>query len=252
MKRNLYVLVFLMILTCAITELSLAEDKMPNMIGLGAMVRQEPYKGMDEDIVLMPIITWEKDRFFIKGVKAGYSLFKSDNIKINSIIKPRFMGYDSSDSSYLNGMKDRDFSLDGGGEIIYKFNDFYDISLGASFVADMLSKHEGYEGSVSLSKMFNMRPLFIQPSLSVSWLSENITDYYYGVRQEEVVAGRPAYSPDSSVKGAFSLGAYYALSKQWMIVARGGVELFDNEVKNSPLIEDNYSLSGSIGIAMMF
>jgi len=250
--RRVQISIFLIILTCAMTGLSMAEDKVPNMIGLGVALRQEPYKGMDDDIVPMPIMTWEKDRFFVKGLKAGYNLFGSEGLKINSIIKPRLMGYDSSDSIYLNGMADRDFSLDGGGEIIYKFKDFYDISLGASFVADMLSKHEGYEGAVNLSKMFIIRPLFIQPGLSVSWQSKDMIDYYYGVRQEEAIAGRPAYSPDSSIKGSINLSMWFALSKKWMIFTRGGVEFFDNEVKNSPIIEDDYSLSGSIGIAMLF
>ncbi|MFH1479480.1 MAG: MipA/OmpV family protein [Candidatus Omnitrophota bacterium] len=224
----------------------------PDMIGLGAVIRDEAYKGMDTDIVPVPILFWENKRFFVRGSETGLIVWEEGDIEIDTIFKPRFMGYDDKDSATLNGMQDRDFSLDGGMQAIWTMRDFYDIEISASFVTDLLSEHEGEEATISLSKTLDLTPLFIKPSLNIDWQSEGLVGYYYGVKSNEVVAGRPEYSPSSAVNISPALDVYLALSKEWLIFSRIGASFLDNEIKDSPIVDEDYTITGVVGLAWMF
>jgi len=132
---------------------------------VGALISDSVYKGVDRDVWPVPVVFVRKGRISIKGVKAEYVFLEDKSHEANFFIMPRFMGYDSKDSSDLEGMKDRKWSLDGGVEYSVTMPYFYDSKASISIAQDLLSESSGQEVKLQLKRMFDLRPFFIRPGV---------------------------------------------------------------------------------------
>ncbi len=99
-----------------------------------------------------------------------------------------FEGYSGSDSPFLNGMQSRDWSVDGGVNIEAATPVGL---LGLSIVTDLLGRYRGQEVEFRYLIMFPLLGFNWIPSGGVRWKSDNLVDYYYGVRPDEARPDRP-------------------------------------------------------------
>jgi outer membrane protein len=76
-----------------------------------------------------------------------------------------------------------------------------------------------------------------------SWLSNDLADYYYGVRSDETKVGRPAYSAGSGVNWFAGLGTDYKLDEKWSLFAQFSYEWLNNEITDSPIVDDDYKIT---------
>jgi outer membrane scaffolding protein for murein synthesis (MipA/OmpV family) len=88
--------------------------------GLLSYTSSTPYKGMPYDFFLVPLISAEYGNFYISGTESGYTFFKSENISLSFELSPTLLGYQSDDSEYFYGMKDRDITLESGIKLEYE------------------------------------------------------------------------------------------------------------------------------------
>lgn len=232
------------------------ENEIPNIFGLGILVYDNPYKAMDSRIIPVPIISWENEKFFVDGLKVGVEIAEyegmSEEVDFSLYLKPRLMGFKDGDSHSFNGMSDRDPSIDIGAEFSWEVSALNNADLSASFAGDLCSKHKGYEISLALSKQFDFKPLFIKPSIRLEWQSDEMIEYYYGVKSSEATALRLAYSPDSTLNINPQINVYLALCEEWLVVAILSLNILGNEIRNSPIVNESTSVSGVIGLARMF
>jgi len=227
-------------------------EGIPNMVGFGAVIRDEPYRGMDVDILPLPMFALKHERFYLRGATAGYTVWENDPFKLDAIVKARFMGYEEDDSGFLDGMGDRNFSIDGGLKFTWKIRQLSNIELSASAVTDLLSEHEGQEAKVSLSKKFKFWPIVIEPGINVEWQSQDLVDYYYGVRSGEVRAQRGAYFPGEAINISPELALFVPLSRKWLVFCGARVDFLDDEITDSPIVDKDYTVKGIVGLEYMF
>ena len=90
------------------------------------------------------------------------------------------------------------------------------------------------------------------PGVSVAWQSEDMVDYYYGVRPGEALVGRPAYSPGSAIIPEVSLLATHPVGERWEFFARAGHAWLPSEITNSPLVDQDGRLSVIVGLGYTF
>ena len=65
----------------------------------------------------------------------------------------------------------------------------------------------------------------INPSVGLSWLSEDAADYYYGVRPSEAMPGLAPYEVDASINTFARIAVSYAIDEHWKIgLEAGGIE----------------------------
>ena len=224
----------------------------PDMVGAAVVTYKSPYRGESVKVIGIPVIFWEQDKFFIRDFYAGYIVAQTDELEFNVNVAPRLMGYDASETGSLNGMQDRDWSLDGGAELIWTMPQLYDTAVSLSFAGDLTSEHEGYEISMKASKRFDFEPFFIKPAISVEYQSKDLTDYYYGVRPAEATGTRPAYSADDAVNFSTSIDFYMALSEEWLLISRIKATFLDDPITDSPIVDEDTTLLGLVGLTRMF
>jgi outer membrane protein len=242
---------FLMPLLCAT---GIAQSAEPNAnpslsIGPGVVITGKPYAGMNTTVYPVPLMTFTSGRFYISGATAGYQLLDDQGWTFDAIGKWRFDGYDADDSDELAGMHNRHMTIDVGGELT-AFGDWG--VLKAGLVTDALSQHDGQEMRITYAKPFDIEKLNISPSVGFSWLSSNLADYYYGVRVDEALAGRPAYNPGDAVNWFAGLGANYHLDDNWTLLADITCYWLDSKIHDSPIVSDSYMISITAGVMYRF
>lgn len=218
-------------------------------LGLGAAFSGNPYRGADNEFIPLPLLTYEGERFFVRGLNVGYHLFNQNDLTLSLLGRYRMAGYDSGDSAFLQGMADRDGTLEAGlqASLTTSIGQFR-----ATVLSDVLDEHRGQEGKLTFSKSFPMRNLFVSPSVSVIWQSGQLVDYYYGVRVTEAMIVRPAYQGDSSILIQFGLMANYMFNKHWSMSGRIAVTRLPDEISDSPIVEDDLVPSAFIGVGYRF
>jgi outer membrane protein len=218
-----------------------------SVIGLGVMYPIRPYKGVDNDIYAAPIASLEYKRFFIDGASFGFNLIDKEAFKFSVLGAPRFWGYEADDSPDLTGMQERQWSFDGGLRVLLKGKVFAFSTTGLS---DLLDEHQGQEVNV----MFSAKILqeFLKLRIGVAWLSNDLIDYYYGVRSSEATATRSEYAPSSTVNYLAGLTIGIPVREHWAVVADLQYEFLGDEIKDSPIIDKNGVARYILGMVYRF
>ncbi len=218
-------------------------------LGVGAIAQDLGYKGQGSDSMLVPIIYAESGRFFLMGPRAGWRVVDGDSVTLTAIANYRFDGYESDDSRALEGMDDRDGSLDAGVEVQYRA-DFGELTFSA--VTDTLDNHSGEEISLSYGYPLKIARGTVSPFVQASWLSEDLVDYYYGVRADEVREDRAAYSPDSTTNYRVGVNGNWFFNRRHMVFLNAGYQFLGDEIEDSPIIDSDTGASVILGWVYTF
>ncbi len=245
--------IFLLIFTwssSSFAESSNASGRQHNLtLGLGTVFSTNPYQGADWKINPLPLLTYEGDHFFVRGTNAGYHLFKQNNLTLSLLGSYRMAGYDSGDSPFLQGMADREETLEAGLQVSLatSFGHF-----SATLLSDVLDEHNGQEAKLTFSKRFPVQNFFVSPFVSAIWQSDQLVDYYYGVRTTEATIARPAYQVNNSILMQIGLMANYLFSEHWSISGRVSMTRLADEISDSPIVDDDLVTSVFFSIGYQF
>ena len=202
-------------------------------LGIGVAAQRAPQQGTDTQVVVLPFPSYEGERLSLGFGSISYALTDSERFRIAAEGQLRFDGYDPDDSAALAGLKKRDLTLDAGFSITAK-NDWGIASL--KVMGDALGVHEGYEISASYQYPIQLERWTVIPSIAAIWPSAELVEYYYGVRANEAVAGRPAYSGRSVVNVSSSVNVMYELADNWEIVGGAEYTRLGDGITDSPII----------------
>lgn len=222
------------------------EEKPEKYVGAGVIVKGEPYIDVDSKVYPVPLFGYDGPRLYLYGISGGYRLIKHDGLSIGPVFRPRFTGFDADDSRALNGMEDRDWTLDLGAAVSW-LTDYGLSSVG--WVTDVLGRHKGQELELSYTIMFPVAGFDIIPSVAVQYQSSDLVDYYYGVRSDEaLLPERPAYEAGGAWNPYFRLAVRRDLSEKWSLMLGGQLDWFDDEIDNSPIVDESrdYMLLGGL------
>jgi outer membrane protein len=218
-------------------------------LGLASSVSTNPYRGADRDILVLPLVAYEGERFFVRGTNVGYHLAKQNNLTLSLLSSYRIAGYDSGDSDFLRGMADRDGTLEAGLQVSLP------TALGlfsVTLLSDVLDEHNGHEAKLTFSKRFPLQGFVVSPFVSVIWQSSQLANYYYGVRSTEATIARPAYQVDSSVLVQIGLLANYLFREHWSLSGGLAVTRLADEITSSPIVEDDHVTRLFVGVGYRF
>jgi outer membrane protein len=218
-------------------------------VGPGVVVSGKPYKGVDPETHVFPFVMYQARDFYFRGPRIGYKIYAKDRLSVDALASWRFDGYESDDSSYLDGMDDRRMTLELGTDIIYRDNFGF---TSFSILNDVLGRHNGQVLSVSYGKNFRREVLTFTPSLGLEWQSKRFVDYYYGVRAEEARVSRPAYDPSNALNPFLSLRLSYQLKEQWSLYGNFRYDWLDGEISESSIVEQSYKASWMFGLIYSF
>lgn len=217
-------------------------------LGIGGIAAPNPYiGGGGTQSAVLPFAFYEGDRLMVEPNRIHYSWFKHHGFTISAMAMLRFQGYDPADNAALAGMQKRRSSLDGGVALAYT-NDLGTFSL--TGLTDISDTHQGDELIASWGIPFTVgRNWLLNPTVGISWKSERLIDYYYGVRVSEVRPGRPAYSGRASTDAFVGLDIFYRLTGKWTAIAQFNYASLSNHIANSPIVVDDNQWYGFLGLA---
>uniref|UniRef100_UPI0040564DEC MipA/OmpV family protein n=1 Tax=Candidatus Electrothrix sp. TaxID=2170559 RepID=UPI0040564DEC len=218
-------------------------------LGAGAVFSTNPYQGASNTLIPIPLLMFSGEQFFIRGTGGGMHLYQNGPFSVDLLAKYRFEAYESGDSAELVGIHDRKGTVEAGIKARLRLDP---VILSAQVLTDVLNEHSGQEVELRVIKPFRWRMLFLAPYLGVSLLSDDFSTYYYGVDSTEAIAGRSAYDLGWTVNWQAGLALRVGLRPNIMLNSAVGLELFDQEIADSPIVDHETGLFGMLGIAYSF
>ncbi len=220
-------------------------------LGLGVVSSPRPYVGVDNKITPIPLIELTYKDWYVQGIQGGYHFIKTEKFTFDARIGLVFAGLDPEDSPELAGMNKKDSSVDAGFVFDWKPGKY---RLSTSIYTDILGVSNGQQAATDFSRMwiFNRFLWGIQPSVGVVWQSSNMVNYYAGVTPEEARPGRPVFIGHSAVNFRASLLGFLHFSPRIRLTALLRVQRLDDEISESPIIDESRGFFALVGVTYRF
>jgi len=238
------------VLTAITATSALADNKFS--LGAGVGVLETPYKDYDRKVVPVPVITYEGDDFWFRGLGGGYYLWndESDKLSVTAYYSPFEFKPKDSDNWQLRQLDKRKATLMAG--LSYVHNTQYGF-LRTSLAGDTLDNSNGISWDLAWLYRYTNGGLTLTPGIGVEWSSENMNEYYYGVSgKESRRSGLDRYDPDSDWSPYLELSASYKLSDDWSVYGVGRYTHLSSEVKDSPMVDKSWAGALSAGVTYSF
>ena len=226
---------------CTLTAVSSsfqAQAQQPQAKGWGAGIavisQREGYRGADTDTMVIPVAFYEGEKLYWRGPEVGFKL--SDNFTL--LGEYRFDGFDDGDSDFFEGMEKRKGTFDLGFSYEFELGPG-ELEIGATM--DVLGEHEGYEFGASYGVGFPAFGGMISPFVEVSYLSDDLVDYYYGVRASEVTESRGFYEGSNTINYGFGVSGFWRINENQNVIANINYEILGSDIEDSPLMEEGES-----------
>ncbi|MDP1933075.1 MAG: MipA/OmpV family protein [Gammaproteobacteria bacterium] len=191
------------------------------------------------DIFSLRAIAEEKGFTGGVGVASGEDLDSLTTTELEDLI------YQNIDSS----LPDRDFAANGGVEVVY-ISPWGDLQ--AQFLTDVSSTHDGESAFVSYSYPWLLQRSEISFTIGAEWKSRELVDYYYGVRKEDSLDGRPIYRGSAGTNAVVRMSASHSLSEHWKLVGMVEREYLSSAIRRSPIINESRISSFFLGLHYQF
>lgn len=228
-------------------------------LGVGVSMTQSPYAGAGSSMSLLPLVNYEGQRFFVRGLTGGVHLYEQEGFALDVIVSGRFDGIDADDfgrdelaDNGINRdwLEDRDDGFDLGLQAMWQGTAG---QLRATAKGDVSGASDGYELSLEYGYPLQVAGATVVPSLAVSYLSDKLGDYYYGTLDAEEERGVVRYRPGSAVVPSLAVGISKPLTERWMLNAEASYQLLPDSITDSPLTEgDSGQLGVRIGLSWSF
>lgn len=237
-----YSIILLILLFAAAQNVCLASSNIKYRVGIANVKSESIYKGKGDSDKYLPYIfvSYDDFQFDMTGIK--YSIVNSNNIKLMANTRYSSPGHNSSDSSYFNGMDDREFSVMSG----FILNGLFTIlKFKTSAEKDISGNHGGYVAKLAIGP--NLPPInsffpwmpFTKFSImyGLKYMDESYVNYYYGVKSSEVNTYRSEYyvSKASSLH-SFNTSISFEIYDGLMLNLNYGKEFLSKEIYNSPIV----------------
>ncbi|WP_288129555.1 MipA/OmpV family protein [Microbulbifer sp.] len=220
-------------------------------VGLGVIVQSSPYQGSDSTVTqVIPAITYLGERLQWLGPTVRYGLLGSDRLRLALNATYRVGAYEEDDSAALSGLGDRDNTLMAGIGLVYDGPSGIDVDF--RYQHDVLDRVGGGTAEFRVSRGFNTGNFRWAPSVGVKWLSSDLANYDFGVPVSGARVSRPAYDVGSSTNFAIGIGGMLELTEHWRVILDVGAEYLDDNIADSPIVDDRQVFKGFAAVTYTF
>lgn len=221
-------------------------------LGAGVGVVETPYKQYDSKVYPVPVISWESDSFWFRGLGGGYYLWNddADQLSIMAYYSPWHFKPGDTDNSQLRALDKRKSTMMAG--LSYVHNTSYGF-LRTSLAGDTLDNSNGVVWDMAWLYRYDNGGLTVTPGIGVEWNSQNQNKYYYGISDSEAQrSGLNSYKPDDSWNPYLELTVSYSLTDNLSVYGTGRYSHLSNEIKDSPMVDKSWTGLLSTGVMYRF
>ncbi|GLR71557.1 MipA/OmpV family protein [Agaribacter marinus] len=218
-------------------------------LGLGLVISDQGYIDVSNEVTPVPVVYYQTENFQLLGPNFSYKLAEMSDLTLDFVGQLRFDGFEEGDSDTFRGMEDRSGSFDLGLSVGYQtgFGDF-----SAQFITDATNEHKGNEFSLTYSTSYNFETYNIKPYLTLTRQSEDIVDYYYGVRSDEETQSRALYIGEATTNVELGVQANWRVGQHHNFITYASYTAFGSEIKDSPLVDASGSANLILGYMYVF
>jgi len=222
------------------------------IIGVGLFRGERIIGDTRRRTALLPIVlmTYQDWAYWSIG-GGGLWFFQSDDhsLKLGIGVKVH-PGYRPADNPDLAGMEPRSTSLDGFVNGLWKTPV---VNVGVRWYHDIGQVSRGDSITLRFSRNFAINREFrLTPSLGIDWLNAKYVDYYYGVRQDEALPGRPAYAGRAVMNVGVGLAGAYRAGPSWSLLGGLYSTHLGAGIEDSPIVTSRNSTLAYFGAGWMF
>jgi len=213
--------------------------------GLGAAVvaRTDIYAGESSKLGAVPLVSYQGEKFFWRGLSGGYHLLDRDSFTLDATLGVRFGGIKKEDfgaaelaARGINRdlLEDRDRGLDLGISGAFKG------TMGVvelALKADASGTSKGFETSAKYSYPLQWGSAMVTPHVAVAHQSSKMANYYYGTLDAEVARGVVNYKPGSAVIPRIGVDLMQPFTGNWMLMGGLTYSALPGKIRNSPLVD---------------
>ncbi|HJR69711.1 MAG TPA: MipA/OmpV family protein [Gammaproteobacteria bacterium] len=244
-----------------VTADACAESQWRLGVAVGHGVRTNPLIQSDDIPVAVDLdIAWFGERFYFDNFDAGFTVIDSDAVTVNAVgrINSDRVFFGKTDTRLVQigaaigqatvsapgallaqptelAVPDRDYAVELGIEVLADGR-WGRLQLAAHH--DASGTHDGYEIFLDYGYGWRRQRWSIEPSVGFAYKSDELNDYYWGVRPEEAGAALPAYRAGSGVNPHVKLAASYQMTRHWSVAIAAEYERLATEAAASPIVAD--------------
>lgn len=221
-------------------------------VGAGAVFNESPFKGHNENVSAVPLISYEGEHFYVRQTTAGWIVWKDakNEFSLTASWMPLHFDPEDNDDRAMSQLDERKSSAMLGGT--YYHHERWG-SLKFAVAADAMDESGGVMGEMSYFRPFRMERLTLTPSVGVFFHDESFNDYYYGVSaQESRRSGLQQYTAGETVTPYVGVAAKYQLTQNLYLNASAVYTVLPDDVKNSPMIDRDDSFALMTGLSWKF
>jgi outer membrane protein len=220
-------------------------------VGVGAIVRSSPYRDYSGNVSrIIPALIYRGENVQIFGPNILVSLAGTGKLRLAATGRLRIGVYEEGDSPFLKGMGDREDTFMAG--LALKSELAHGFGLSISLEGDLLNRIGGSELSLQLDKSIQLGDFRITPQIGFNRLSAALANHDFGVPAANATSMRPLYRLDDSFSLEGGVGMLVEISRGWLIIANLGIEYFDQSIKDSPIVDQDYVVKGFAAINYVF
>lgn len=218
-------------------------------VGVAAIWQDQGYKNINSTTNVVPALFYRSEDIMWMGPQFSYRFAELEGIEFRAHAQFRFDGFDADEDPLFDGMEDRDGALDIGLGMRYQTQVG---TLGMTLLHDVTSTHEGHEISAEYSYPIRYQAHMFTPFVSAAYLSNDLVDYYFGVRSNEVRDNRGFYQGDSTVNVRVGVNSLWEVAERQQVIANLSYTAYGTEIKNSPLVDGAGNVALLVGYVYLF
>ena len=244
---------YILLFTLLFASLFAEEKKEKVTIGAGPYIQTQPYKGVEDILVPSPVFFFDNSLFYVRWTRFGMYFLgdKGEEFSwaFSLTAQPRTFGYKTKNVSYLQGMTDRETSLEGG----LAFSALYkDANLELLALTDILGRPDLWVYTLNIGYEYALGKTTFYPSFGATYQSDKFVNYYYGVNPSETALTRPLYTPKGGTLLTAQTYINYALTQSYDILFNARADFMPPSATNSPIVAENVIYSGMISLLYTF
>ena len=220
-------------------------------VGVGIIARSSPYRDYDSGVYqVIPALSYNGERLQLFGPHIQFGLVGSGPWRLAATGRYRIGVYEEDESDFLMGMGDREDTFMAGLAIQAELPGGLDVSV--RYEHDVLDEIGGGEARVELDKSFQVGAFRLSPGIGLNWLSSDLANHDFGVPAGKAAADRPAYDLDDALGVESGLGIFLEIAPNWLVILNVSVEWLEDQITDSPLVEEDYIVKGFAAINYVF
>lgn len=213
--------------------------------GLGMITSNPSYVGMNADVLVVPFVGYEGEKYYFRGLSFGRHIIRNRQHQFSAIlaIEPFRFKPEESRNEQVQQLNRRKFSLGAG--LNYRYNSVYG-SITSSFNTDISGRHNGQRLRVRYSLPLN-RPgqvWQLSPEIGFNIVSKDYVRYYFGVDAVEAQrSGLPEYRGNHAISPEIGIGGYYMFTENLSVNGNLSFSRSDSAIANSPMVSSRSARS---------